>query len=103
MKRVPLAPRAEAPALEIARLVVEEHVDAPRVPRLYSVRTIAARGDWSGIHVRRAIREGRLRAYTVAGTIRVLEEDLVRWLVNEGLPPDVILRHRDAAGDAGAR
>lgn len=93
--------RGELVRLEAAR-IVEERADPPRVPRLYSVCTIAGLGDCPQIHVRRAIRDGRLRAYMVAGTVRILEEDLLRFLVSEGLPAEVIASGRDGAGRGGS-
>jgi len=66
--------------------VIEEQADATLVPRLWSVKAIAARWCLSRMQVYRAHRAGRLPGYRVLGTLRFLEDDVLGLLAKDGVP-----------------
>jgi len=66
--------------------VIEERTEATKVPRLWSVKAIAARWCLSRMQVYRAHRAGRLHGYRVLGTLRFLESDVLALLLQEGVP-----------------
>ena len=82
MKSPAPAPTVDLPVAHL----VHEPADATRVPRLWSVRSIASRWNVSRMQIYRAHRNGRLRGYRVLGTLRFLEEDVLALLRHEGLP-----------------
>jgi hypothetical protein len=71
--------------LRVGRML-QEHVDVTQVPRLWSAKAIASRWNLSRMQVYRAHKAGRLTGYSVLGTLRFLEDDVLRLLEKEGVP-----------------
>lgn len=72
------APNASGPETDIR--IVHERPEATKVPRLWSVRSLAARFDISRRQLYRAVQSGRLPCIRILGCVRVLEEDVLRLL-----------------------
>lgn len=51
-----------------------------RIPRLLTVADVAKRSSLSPWTIRREIKAGRLKARRVRGAIRVVDEEVTRWM-----------------------
>ncbi len=65
--------------------VIEKHLEATRIPRLWSTKALAARWGVNRLTIYRAHRKGRLPGIRVLGCLRFTEDAVIQLLRDEGV------------------